>query len=163
MGQRQKGNVISIENNGQALVQIHRQGSCSAGKCSHGQMLGPTSTELSISAKNAIGAKAGDWVEVEFDGSLALKAAFGIYILPLVLGLLAYVAGTSVLPTSESWWVGIASALLIALTFTFNLRYFAARSFDYKVVAYADDEVLPVAPACQGCKFLSQDSLKLQG
>lgn len=162
MGQRQKGRVVSIAEDGTASVQVRRRGACSEGGCAHGQLFGPTNNQLTVTARNSLGARVGDWVEIEYDGSLVLKAAFGIYVLPIVLGLVAYVVGNSVLPASQAWMSSIIAGLLIAAAFWTTLRYFSKRSFGYCVVAYSDDEILPVAPACQGCKFLSEDLLKLE-
>ena len=155
MAQRKTGQIVSLEPTGHVLVQIYRQGGC-GGNCAHGQIFGPTNSELTLTATNDINAAVGDWVDIEYDSSLALKAAFGIYLFPLLAGLAAYLISNSLLAADSSWWAYIIAGFVIAVSFNYCTTYFGAQDYTYSVVAYADAQELTIAPGCQGCQFVHE-------
>jgi len=149
MESRQVGLVKSVSGES-AVVQVRRQGGCSE-KCSHGQIFGNANTELTIQARNVIGARVGDWVQVAYDGGLVLRAAFAIYILPILLGLAAYLISDALLAESYSLVVSIITGAVLILSFQIAFRHFSRSRFEYAIVAEADETSLPLAPGCQGC------------
>jgi len=71
----------------------------------------------SLLARNAVGARPGDRVEVEIAPSVLLTSAFLVFIFPLVGMVLGYVVATTLLGASQSLgvlaaFVGLAAALV---------------------------------------------------
>lgn len=149
MESRQVGVVRSLSGD-HAVVQVRRQGGCS-GKCSHGQIFGDINRDLTIEARNLIGARVGDWVQIAYDGGLVLRAALAIYILPILLGIASYLLSHTFLADGHPVLVGVVTAVVFVLSLALALRHYSRSKWDYRIVATADVASLPLAPGCQGC------------
>lgn len=80
----QRGLVIKTDNQ-YAYVKIRRESACGS-NCAH--CAGCELKEIIGKAINIKGAKAGDFVRLDIDAKPILFAAFVLYILPLLLGLI---------------------------------------------------------------------------
>ena len=100
---KEEGWVVEIEGN-MAKVQIERKALCDS--CRACSML--SSNAMIAEAENVLAARAGEKVEVEINSPHYLKAAFMLYIFPLIGLILCYVAGEKI---SNSELVGICSGL----------------------------------------------------
>ncbi len=85
--------VKETYDNGTALVVHVRESACS-GDCHKCSGCGAAKEAVIFTADNPIGAGRGDLVRVESQTGPVLKAAFVLYVLPLVLFFLGYYLGT---------------------------------------------------------------------
>ena len=90
---RQTGVVTSVDGN-RARVLMQKHSSCSnCGACK----MGDEKMEMEIDAINKAKAQTGDEVEVDMENQNVLKAAFIIYVIPLISLLIGIIVGSSVL------------------------------------------------------------------
>jgi sigma-E factor negative regulatory protein RseC len=108
-----KGNI--------AIVEAERKSACSGchknadgNSCTACSLLGGDKT-IRATAKNTVGAKIGDLVEIESSSSKMVLYAFLIFILPLVVAVVAYVIAISL---EQSEGVGL---LCSAIGFVFMI------------------------------------------
>ena len=88
---QKKATVDAVFPDGSAQLLVLRQSACS-GECHKCGGCGSVGQTLRLTAKNPIGAQKGDIVVVESESGVVLKAAALIYLLPLTLFLLGYLA-----------------------------------------------------------------------
>ena len=115
----QTGTVIETINGNKAKVHMKKHSACGdCGACQHGK----ENMELNIVAMNEIGAKPGDFVEVNMETQNVMGAAFIIYVIPL----LALVLG-----------IGVGSYVLNTIGVQENVEVYAAGiGFVLTVIAY---------------------------
>lgn len=131
---RQSVTVKEIKSNGNAVIEMQRMSACGH-SCDGCEGCGAPNVILAVEAKNRIGARKGDKVIVESSNKTIYKAAFMVYLLPIILFFAFYALGDALLKAGTisgiiGFFVGIGAAVL------FN-RYFAksgGASFD--IVAF---------------------------
>ena len=89
---QQKVKVIRCEADGTAKVMLVRQSACS-GDCHKCSGCGAVEQTMLLTARNPIGAKPGDLVNISSESGPVLKGAAILYLLPLVLFIVLYLAG----------------------------------------------------------------------
>ncbi|MBB6214828.1 sigma-E factor negative regulatory protein RseC [Anaerosolibacter carboniphilus] len=90
----QTGTVIETISGNKAKIHMKKHSACGdCGACQHGK----ENMELNIVAINEIGAKPGDFVEVNMETQNVMGAAFIIYVIPLLALLLGIGLGSYVL------------------------------------------------------------------
>lgn len=89
----QKVRIRQINADGTAQVMVVRQSACS-GDCHKCSGCGAAEETVIFTANNPIGARPGDFVNVEASSGPVLLAAAVMYILPLVLFLVGYGVGS---------------------------------------------------------------------
>ncbi|KXG74070.1 SoxR reducing system RseC family protein [Thermotalea metallivorans] len=124
----QTGKVIEVVKNNKARVLMTKHSACGdCGACQHGK----ENMQLSIVAMNEVGAKAGDWVEVNMETQNVMGAAFIVYVIPLMAMLLGIGTGSFLLKNMhieenlEAYSAGIGF-ILMACTF-FIVKVFEKR------------------------------------
>ena len=106
---REEG-VVRREENGVCEVVVRRKTACGDNCASCG---GACKMNFqSVTAKNAVGAKAGDSVIIEMDSKKVLFSAFLVYILPILVFFIAFY-GIQWLDFGETVSGGIAAALTV--------------------------------------------------
>lgn len=126
--------VLSCDGDQTAKVAVLRQSACS-GDCHKCSGCGAVEQTMIFTARNPIGAKAGDLVTVESATGPVLKAAAVLYLLPLVLFITGYLIGMR-------WQLG---GLIGALAFVFSIAIIIAydrlvmkkRNTVYTIVGFA--------------------------
>ena len=126
--------VLSCDGDQTAKVAVLRQSACS-GDCHKCSGCGAVEQTMIFTARNHIGAKAGDLVTVESATGPVLKAAAVLYLLPLVLFITGYLIGMR-------WQLG---GLIGALAFVFSIAIIIAydrlvmkkRNTVYTIVGFA--------------------------
>lgn len=104
----QKVKVTRVFPDGTAQVVRIRESACS-GDCHKCSGCGAAQQTMLFTARNPIGARAGDLVIVSAESAPVLKAALVLYILPLVLFFAGYIGGAYV---GLSGWLGALGFLL---------------------------------------------------
>ena len=89
---QQQVKVLSCSPDGTARVMLLRQSACS-GDCHKCSGCGAAEQTMIFTARNPLGAKAGDLVTVESESGPVLKAAAVLYMVPLVLFIAGYLVG----------------------------------------------------------------------
>lgn len=111
----QKVKVCQCREDGTADVVHVRQSACS-GDCHQCSGCGAAKETIVLTAKNPIGAKAGDVVYIHSESGPVLAGAAMLYMLPLVLFFLGFFLGTSwdagALTGGSGFVLGIALATL---------------------------------------------------
>ncbi len=102
---RQKATVAEVLPDGRAELLVVRESACS-GDCHKCSGCGSVKQTLRVTAQNPICAQRGDVVYLESDGTVVLKGAMLVYLLPLVLFVAAYLAAMPLGP----WAFGIGAA-----------------------------------------------------
>ena len=92
----QRVKVLSVAGDGTAQVVHVRQSACS-GDCHKCAGCGAAQETLILTAQNPIGARVGDLVMLNSESAPVLKAAAVLYMLPLVLFFLGFLAGALLL------------------------------------------------------------------
>lgn len=116
----QKVRVTRVLPDGMAQVLHVRQSACS-GDCHKCAGCGAAEEKLLFLAKNPIGAKPGDTVMVESETAPVLRGAAVLYVLPLILFFLGYLAGT-VLPLPGAFWGCLGFLLGVAAAVVYDRR-----------------------------------------
>lgn len=88
---QKKATVDTVFPDGSAELLVLRESACS-GECHKCGGCGSVGQTLRVTAQNPIGAQKGDVVVVESESGVVLKAAALVYLLPLAMFLLAYLA-----------------------------------------------------------------------
>jgi positive regulator of sigma E activity len=125
---------------GMAEVIRIRESACS-GDCHKCAGCGATQQTMLLTARNAIGANPGDLVVVESDTATVLKGAALLYVLPLIVFLMCYIAG-------ETLWgrgilAGIVGFVLGMLPIKLYDRSLAQKGTVYTIKAYAQQPQQP--------------------
>jgi len=132
--------VLSCAPDGTAKVACIRQSACS-GDCHKCSGCGAVEQTMIFTARNPIGARAGDTVTVESATGPVLKAAAVLYMLPLVLFIVGYLAGMQ-------WQLGgliggLAFALSIGLIIAYDRLVMQKKNTVYTIVGYAGKSAHP--------------------
>ena len=120
---------------GTAQVVHVRQSACS-GECHKCSGCGAAQETLMLTAQNPIGARAGDLVTLESSSGPVLAAAAALYILPLVLFFLGYLAG-GLLWQRGALVACLAFAVGIALSVLYDRKLGKKRSTVYTITGFA--------------------------
>jgi len=133
------GRVVSI-NADAAVVAMRRSQACEkCGLC----LSSGDGREVLLLARNDAGAGPGDAVEIEISPGRVLVAAFALYLLPVLMTILGFVAGNSIVGGSEESFlpIGLAVAFLV-------VSFVAVWLFDLKLrkTARRDATVVRVLP-----------------
>lgn len=132
MDNQQEGIVIDVHGN-MAKVKTSRHNDCdNCGAC-------PGNSAIILDALNPVDAKRGQLVVIEIQQINMLKAAFIVYMLPLVAVFIGAVAGGA---AAEYWAFPIAGSRIIGGLAAFLLAVGYIRYFDYS--ARSDDKMQPV-------------------
>lgn len=118
----QRVKVLRVADDGTAHVIHVRQSACS-GDCHHCSGCGAAQETMILTAENPIGAREGDLVLLSSETAPVLKAAAVMYMVPLLLFFLGYLAGTLL------WHQGAALGCL-----AFALGIAGSILYDRKVV-----------------------------
>ena len=126
--------VLSCNGDDTAKVAVLRQSACS-GDCHKCSGCGAVEQTMIFTARNPIGAKAGDFVTVESATGPVLKAAAVLYLLPLVLFVAGYLVGMQ-------WQLGgligaLTFALSIAIIVVYDRLVMKKRNTVYTIVGFA--------------------------
>jgi sigma-E factor negative regulatory protein RseC len=127
--------VHTCADDGTATVIHIRQSACS-GDCHKCSGCGAAQETLLLSARNPIGARPGDLVLIEAQTGPVLAAAAVLYMLPLVLFFLGYLAGQLL------WGIGAAAAcaafaLGIAVAVLYDRRVAKKKKTVYTITGFA--------------------------
>ena len=126
--------VLTCNADGTAQVACLRQSACS-GDCHKCSGCGAVEQTMIFTARNPIGAKPGDMVNVESATGPVLKAAAVLYMLPLVLFISGYLVGMR-------WQLGglfgaLAFAVSIAIIVVYDRLVMKKRNTVYTIVGFA--------------------------
>ncbi len=126
MDKQQEGIVLEVIGGNLAKIKASRHNDCeNCGAC-------PGNSAMVLEALNDIGAKPGQRVAFEVREVNMLKAAFIVYILPLIAILMGAMAGGKVAErlSSEVLWWQIAGGVLAFILSVIYIKYFdnAART-----------------------------------
>lgn len=127
--------VRQVNNDGTAQVFLIRQSACS-GDCHKCGGCGAAQETMLFTAQNPIGACPGDLVKVEAATGPVLKAAAILYLLPLALFLVGYIAG--LLLWSVGIWLGLGAFILgIAIAVVYDRLVVAKKKTEYTITGFA--------------------------
>lgn len=133
MGKQQEGIVLEVFD-GMAKVKASRHSDCeNCGSC-------PGNNAIVVEVLNPIGAKAGQIVIIEGKDVNMLKAAFIVYMLPLIAAVAGVLAGTYLATTkmvTDPIWYQIGGGVVAVVISLIYIRYFDRN-------ARTDDTMRPV-------------------
>ena len=136
---QQKVKVLSCEQDGTARVACIRESACS-GDCHKCSGCGAVQQTMIFTARNPLGAKAGELVIVESATGPVLKAAAVLYLLPLVLFFAGYLAG---MPYGKGGlFGGLAFVLSILLAVAYDRLVMKKKNTVYTIIGYAHRDSL---------------------
>jgi sigma-E factor negative regulatory protein RseC len=113
---REIGKVADIKDN-TAIIKIQRRSSC--GSCTACGMR-KDQNEILLPVSNDLGAKLGDWVELELQSISILKASTIVYVIPLIALILGVIGGYAIaeqLSRDTELYGAIGGILLTILSF----------------------------------------------
>ena len=131
--------VLKSFPDGTAQVIHVRQSACS-GDCHKCSGCGAAQETLMLTAKNPIGAQAGDLVTLVSRSGPVLAAAAALYILPLVLFFLGYLVG-GILWQRGALVACLAFVMGIALSVLYDRRLVKKRSTVYTITGFAHSDL----------------------
>ena len=125
--------VVSCEPDGSARVMLVRQSACS-GDCHQCSGCGAAKETVFFTARNPVGARPGELVNVETETGPVLKAAALLYLLPVVLFVAGYLVGMQ-------WGLGglvgaAAFVLSIALIVAYDRLVMKKKNTVYTIIGY---------------------------
>ena len=131
---RQSVTVKEIKSNGNAVIEMQRMSACGH-SCEGCEGCGAPNVILSVEASNKLGAQKGDRVVVESANRTIYKAAFVVYLLPLILFFVFYALGDWLLRAGTvagivGFFAGIGLAVL------FNRRFAQKGGASFDIVAF---------------------------
>ena len=134
----QKVMVKACYPDGTALVLHLRQSACS-GDCHQCSGCGAAQESLLLTARNPIGARAGDMVVIQSETGPVLMGAAVLYMLPLVLFFLGYALGAAL------WQMGalvgcLAFAASIAVCVLYDRKIARKKKTIYTITEFARKE-----------------------
>lgn len=134
----QKVMVKACYPDGTALVLHLRQSACS-GDCHQCSGCGAAQESLLLTARNPIGARAGDMVVIQSETGPVLMGAAVLYMLPLVLFFLGYALGAAL------WQMGalvgcLAFAASIAMCVLYDRKIARRKKTIYTITEFARKE-----------------------
>lgn len=125
--------VITCEADGTAKVMLVRQSACS-GDCHQCSGCGAAKETVFFTARNPIGARPGELVNVEAETGPVLKAAALLYLLPVVLFVAGYLVG---MQWNLGGLVGAAAFVLsIALIVAYDRLVMKKKNTVYTIIGY---------------------------
>ena len=127
----EKGKVVKIDN-GVAQVEMGRTSACA--RC--GICLQSSGDKPILYVKDSLGARPGDEVLVSVDSKQILKAAFLIYLFPLVGLIAGYFLGRTVLGTERTGiiFAGLGFFTTLFLLYQYDKRLKAQKSRGAKII-----------------------------
>ena len=113
---------------------IHIRESACSGDCHKCSGCGAVEQAMIFNARNPIGAKAGDIVNVESATGPVLKAAAGLYMLPLLLFIAGYLVGMQ-------WQLGgiaggLAFVLGIGIAVAYDRLVMKKKNTEYTIIGF---------------------------
>ena len=129
--------IREVYSDGTALAVHIRQSACS-GDCHKCSGCGAAQETMLLRVDNPIGAAPGDLVTITGETAPVLKAAAVLYLAPLALFFLGYLAA-ALLGHSGALWGGIAFILSICLIFAYDRRVAKQNTILYTVTAFAGE------------------------
>lgn len=126
----QKVWIRSVHPDGTATVVHVRESACS-GDCHQCAGCGAAKETITLQAQNPIGAKPGSVVFIRSETGPVLKAAAVLYLLPLVLFFLGYLAAGS------AWGGGIGFAAGLVLVVRYDRHMAKKKETVYTITGYA--------------------------
>ena len=132
--------VKKVNADGTADVICIRESACS-GDCHKCSGCGAAKEAIIVTAHNPIGAVTGDFVNVRSETGPVLKAAAVLYMLPLVLFFLGYLAG-ELLAVSGALCGCLAFVLSIVLIVFYDRRMAKKDNTIYTITGYAGESLL---------------------
>lgn len=131
----QRVKILRADEDGTAQVVHIRQSACS-GDCHQCAGCGAAQETMVLTAQNPIGAREGDLVLLDSETAPVLKAAAVLYILPLVLFFLGYLAGALLWEQGAACGC-IAFALGIGGCILYDRKVERKRKTVYTITGYA--------------------------
>ena len=130
---QQKVRVLTSNADGSAQVACVRQSACS-GDCHKCSGCGAVEQTMIFTARNPIGARPGDLVNVESATAPVLKAAAVLYMLPLLLFITGYLVGMQ-------WQLGgltggLAFALSVGLVIAYDRLVMKKKNTQYTIIGF---------------------------
>ena len=130
---QQQVRVLSNNADGSAQVVCVRQSACS-GDCHKCSGCGAVEQAMIFTARNPIGARPGDLVNVESDTGPVLKAAAVLYMLPLVLFVAGYLIGMQ-------WQLGgliggLAFVLSVGIAVAYDRLVMKKKNTQYTIIGF---------------------------
>ena len=130
---REIGTIISVER-GRAMVRIDRGSQCNG--CTACKSFGENN--MQIEALNRPNGQVGDLVEVMIEPAKVVKHSFIVFILPLLMMVLGYLAGGTLYPVRQES-AGIAGSLAGLV-----LAFLLIRLFDRRASRSAENDAVIV-------------------
>lgn len=131
--------VKAAYDDGSALVLHLRQSACS-GDCHKCSGCGAAQEAITLKADNPIGAKTGDFVTITAATAPVLKGAAVLYVMPLVLFFLGYLAG-ALLWSAGALTGCLAFALGIGLVVLYDRRMAKKNQTVYTITGFAGESL----------------------
>lgn len=132
---RSRATVAELLPEGKVRLAVRRESACS-GDCHKCGGCGGTEQTLYLTARNPICAQKGDIVYVESRSDVVLKGAVLIYLLPLVLLLMGYLAAMPL--GGWAFLIAFGSFVLGLLPAALYNRRLKKRPPDYVIVGFAE-------------------------
>ena len=126
--------IRKLNPDGTAQVVLVRQSACS-GDCHKCSGCGAAQETLMLDARNPIGAKPGDLVNIESESGPVLAAAAVMYILPLVLFLIGYAIGA--VWGLGALFGGVCFVLSIGIAVAYDRLVVKKKETVYTITGYA--------------------------
>ena len=126
----QKVKIRRVFPDGTAEVVHIRESACS-GDCHKCSGCGAAKESITLTARNAIGAKPGEVVIVKSDSAPVLRGAVVLYILPLVLFILGY------LLTASGWGGCLGFVIGIVAVIVYDRKVAKKEETVYTITGYA--------------------------
>ena len=137
----QEVKVLRCNADATAQVLHMRQSACS-GDCHKCSGCGAAQESMLLTVYNPIGAQAGDMVVISSNSGPVLAAAAVLYLLPLILFFLGYLAG-SLLWNMGALIGGLSFAMSIAVSVLYDRLVLKKKTTVYTIVGFVrDDPVL---------------------
>lgn len=117
------GRVVSVNGNA-AVVAMRMSGACDkCGLC----LASSDGKEVLLLARNEVGSRLGDAVEIEIRAGRVLVAAFSLYLLPVLMTIIGFLVGSAISDGSEESFlpIGLSVAFLVVsflAVWVFDLR-----------------------------------------
>ncbi len=135
----QQVRVLKCNEDGTAEVIHTRQSACS-GDCHKCSGCGAAQESLKLTARNPLGAQPGDTVTVESESGPVLAAAAMLYMMPLVLFFLGYLAG-SLLWAQGALTAGICFGLGIVGAVVYDRLVLKKKAPVYTITGFAGNDL----------------------
>ena len=118
----EEGIITALNSNAMAIVKTTKTGACAACSARGACNVSESSTEMEVEARNSVGGRVGDRIILSIDTSLLLKAAFLIYLFPVLLMLAGAIIGLKLgqlFDSNESVFSAITGFLFLFIAILF--------------------------------------------